>query len=52
MNSFNVFKNLYSSYGGKNYIIKEFNQNNDIDEYFSNLVIGSVSNNGKSITLF
>ena len=43
VNSFNVFKNIYDSYGGKQYIIKEFNQNNDVGEYFTNLVIGSVS---------
>ena len=43
VNSFNEFKKLYLSYGGKKYIIKEFDQNNDVGEYFTNLVIGSVT---------
>ena len=43
INSFNEFKKIYESNGGKQYIIKEFNQNNDVGEYFTNLVIGNVS---------
>ena len=43
VNSFNEFKKLYLSYGGKQYTIKEFDQHNDVGEYFTKLVIGSVS---------
>ena len=43
LNSFNVFKNSFLSYGGKQYVIKEFNQNNDVGTYFTDLVIGSVT---------
>ena len=43
VNSFNVFKNIYERNGGKLYIIKTFDQNNDIAGYFTNLVIESAS---------
>ena len=42
INSFNVFKNIYDNNRGKQYIIKTFDQNNDILGYFTNLVIESV----------
>ena len=43
INSFNEFKKIYESYGGKQCVVKEFDQNNDVGEYFTNLVIGNVS---------
>ncbi len=43
INSFNVFKRNYESYGGKKYVIQKFDQNNDVGGYFTNLVIASAS---------
>ena len=43
INSFNVFKGIYESNGGKKYSIQTFDQNNDVGGYFTNLVIASAS---------
>ena len=43
VNSFNVFKNIFLSNGGKKYDIQTFDQNNDVGGYFTNLVISSAS---------
>ena len=43
VNSFNTFKSSFLSSGGKQYIIKEFDQHNDVGEYFTDLVISSVT---------
>jgi hypothetical protein len=43
VNSFNVFKSIFLSNGGKKYDIQTFDQNNDVGGYFTNLVISSAS---------
>jgi len=42
LKSFNEFKRLFLMSGGKQYIIKEFDRDNDIDKFFSDLIVNNI----------